>query len=119
MEEKEELAREEAREESEAVFVLGSSRMPVSIYEQGEFKDEKAAGLVDRLPSVDDTDEMIERMQLKSAIDALPEREKKIIMLRYFRDMTQSEVAEIIGVSQVQISRIENKAVSEMKRLLG
>lgn len=40
-------------------------------------------------------------------------------MLRYFRDMTQSEVAEIIGVSQVQISRIESKAVSEMKRLLG
>ena len=114
-----EIAEKFGMEESEAVFVLGSSRMPVSIYEQGEFKDEKAAGLVDRLPSVDDTDEMIERMQLKSAIDALPEREKKIIMLRYFRDMTQSEVAEIIGVSQVQISRIENKAVSEMKRLLG
>ena len=72
-----EIAEKFGMEESEAVFVLGSSRMPVSIYEQGEFKDEKAAGLVDRLPSVDDTDEMIERVQLKSAIDALPEREKK------------------------------------------
>ena len=113
------IAEKFGMEESEAVFVLGSSRMPVSIYEQTEYKDEKAASLVDRLPSVDDTDEMIERMQLKSAIDALPEREKKIIMLRYFRDMTQSEVAEVIGVSQVQISRIENKVVSEMKRLLG
>ena len=114
-----EVAEKFGMEESEAVFVLGSSRMPVSIYEQAEYKDEKAASLVDRLPSVDDTDEMIERMQLKSAIDALPEREKKIIMLRYFRDMTQSEVAEVIGVSQVQISRIESKVVSEMKRLLG
>ena len=114
-----EIAEQFGMEESEAVFVLGSSRMPVSIYEQADYKDEKAASLADRLPSVDDTDEMIEHMQLKAAIDALPEREKKIIMLRYFRDMTQSEVAEVIGVSQVQISRIESKVVSEMKRLLG
>lgn len=114
-----EIAEKFGMEESEAVFVLGSSRMPVSIYEQSDYKDEKAASLVDRLPSVDDTDEMIENMQLKSAIEALPEREKKIIILRYFRDMTQSEVAEVIGVSQVQISRIESKVVSDMKRMLG
>lgn len=113
------IAEKFGMEESEAVFVLGSSRMPVSIYEQSEYKDEKTASLADRLPSVDDTDEMIEHMQLRSAIAALPEREKKIIMLRYFRDMTQSEVAEVIGVSQVQISRIESKVVSDMKRLLG
>lgn len=106
-------------DESEAVFVLGSSRMPVSIYEQGDYKDEKSQELIERLPTVDDTEDMIERMQLRTAIEQLPERERKIIILRYFRDMTQSEVAEIIGVSQVQISRIENKAVSEMKRLLG
>lgn len=113
------IAEKFGMEESEAVFVLGSSRMPVSIYEQSDYKDEKAASLADRLPSVDDTDEMIENMQLKSAIEALPEREKKIIILRYFRDMTQSEVAEVIGVSQVQISRIESKVVSDMKRMLG
>lgn len=114
-----EIAEKFGMEESEAVFVLGSSRMPVSIYEQSDYKDEKVASLADRLPSVDDTDEMIENMQLKSAIEALPEREKKIIILRYFRDMTQSEVAEVIGVSQVQISRIESKVVSDMKRMLG
>ena len=68
---------------------------------------------------MDDQDEMIEHMQLKAAIDSLPEREKKIIMLRYFRDMTQSEVAEIVGVSQVQISRIESKVMADMKRMLG
>lgn len=114
-----EIAEKFNMEENEAVFVLGSSRMPVSIYEQTEYKDEKTKGLVDRLPAVDNQDEMIERMQLKSAIEGLPEREKKIIMLRYFRDMTQSEVAEVIGVSQVQISRIESKVVSDMKRMLG
>lgn len=106
-------------EESEAVFVLGSSRMPVSIYEQSEYKDEKAQELIEKLPAVDNQDELIEHLQLKTAIDALPEREKKIIMLRYFRDMTQSEVAEVIGVSQVQISRIESRVVSQMKQKLG
>lgn len=114
-----EVAERFGMEESEAVFILGSSRMPVSIYEQGEYKDEKAQELIDKLPSVDDQDEMIERLQLRAAIDSLPEREKKIIMLRYFRDMTQSEVAEVIGVSQVQISRIESRVVAEMKEKLG
>lgn len=106
-------------EESEAVFVLGSSRMPVSIYEQGEYRDEKTQELADKLPSVDNQDDMIEKMQLRTAIEELPERERKIIMLRYFRDMTQSEVAEVIGVSQVQISRIESRVVAEMKHRLG
>ncbi len=113
------IAEKFGMEESEAAFVLGSSRMPVSIYEQADYKDEKTPGLLERLPAADDQDEMIERLQLRDAIEALPEREKKIIMLRYFRDMTQSEVAKVVGVSQVQISRIESRVVSEMKRKLG
>ena len=106
-------------EESEAVFIMGSSRMPVSIYGKGDYKDEESRELLEKLPSADDQDELVERMQLKSAISELPERERKIIFLRYFRDMTQSEVAEVIGVSQVQISRIESRVVSEMKQKLG
>ncbi len=62
---------------------------------------------------------MLESLDLKKIIDTLPEREKKIIILRYFRDMTQSEVAEEIGVSQVQISRIEHKIVQFLKKELG
>ena len=104
-------------EESEAVFVLGSARMPVSIYDCGEEDDRRE--LLEKLPASDDQEEMIERLQLKAAIESLPERERKIIVLRYFRDMTQSEVAEVIGVSQVQISRIESRVVGEMKKQLG
>ncbi len=114
-----EVAQKFGMEESEAVFVMGSSRMPVSIYEQGEYKDEKSQELIDKLPAVDDQEDMIERMQLKTAIEQLPERERKIIILRYFRDMTQSEVADVIGVSQVQVSRIESKVFADMKKLLG
>ena len=106
-------------EESEAVFIMGSSRMPVSIYGKGDYKDEESRELLEKLPSADDQDELVERMQLKSAISELPERERKIIFLRYFRDMTQSEVARIVGVSQVQISRIESRIVSEKKKKLG
>ena len=95
--------------ESEVVFTMGSTRMPVSIYAQGEYKDEKGQELLEKLPVEDRQEEIIESLQLKTAIESLPEREKKVIILRYFRDMTQSEVATMLGVSQVQVSRIENR----------
>ena len=52
---------------------------------------------------------------LRDCIQNLPEREKKIIILRYFRDKTQSEVAKELGVSQVQVSRIESKILKQFK----
>ena len=107
-------------EESETVFVMGSSRMPLSIYGGAEYKDGKERELIETLPASDDQEEMLDKLLLKGAIDELPERERKIIVLRYFRDMTQSEVAEKIGVSQVQVSRIENKIIKEFqKKLIG
>lgn len=114
-----EIAAAFSMDEGEVVFTLGSSKMPISIYEQSDYKDEKSSSLCDKLPARDDQDEMIERMLLKTAIEKLPERERKIIFLRYFRDMTQSEVARRIGVSQVQISRIENKIMQDFKRELS
>ena len=104
--------------ESEAVFVPGSARMPLSIDESAGDED-KARPLLERLPAADGQEEIVEKLQLKSAIESLGERARKIIFLRYFRDMTQSEVAAVIGVSQVQISRIESKAMEEMRQKLG
>ena len=104
-------------DESETVFVMSSSKMPISLYaETGN--DGKERELLEVLPARDDQDDMLERMILKTAIEDLPERERKIIVLRYFRDMTQSEVAEKIGVSQVQVSRIENRILKEFKKKL-
>ena len=94
--------------------------MAVSVDEQSEYKDEKSSSLLEKLPSSDREDDLLERMVLKEAIARLPEREKKIVFLRYFRDMTQSEVAKAIGVSQVQISRIESKVIEKFKQdLIG
>jgi len=104
--------------ESEVVFTMGSTRMPVSIYSQVEYKDEKGQELLEKLPVEDRQEEIIESLQLKTAIESLPEREKKVIILRYFRDMTQSEVATMLGVSQVQVSRIENRIMENFRKSL-
>ena len=101
------------------MFTLGSSRMPVSIYEQSDYKDEKSVTLAEKLPANDNQEDMLDKMLLKQAIENLPEREKKIVFLRYFRDMTQAEVARRIGVSQVQISRIESRLMEKFKRELS
>lgn len=102
--------------ESEVVFTMGSTHMPVSIYAQGDYKDDKSQSLLEKLPSVDNQEQIIENLQLKTAISKLNERDRKVIMLRYFRDMTQSEVAAMLGVSQVQVSRIENRIIELFRK---
>lgn len=104
--------------ESEVVFTMGSTRMPVSIYNQGDYKDEKGQELLEKLPVEDNQEDIIDSLQLKTAIESLPERDKKVIILRYFRDMTQSEVANMLGVSQVQVSRIENRIMENFRKSL-
>lgn len=103
---------------SEVVFTMGSSRMPVSIYAQGDYKDEKSKLLLDKLPVDDKQEELLDVLELRSAIADLPDRDKKVIMLRYFRDMTQAEVAESLGVSQVQVSRIESRIMQTFRNKL-
>lgn len=102
--------------ESEVVFTMGSTRMPVSIYERGDYKDDKGQELLDKLPALDNQEEIIDSLQLKTAISNLSERDRKVIILRYFRDMTQSEVAGMLGVSQVQVSRIENRIMRTFRK---
>jgi len=61
-------------------------------------------------------EQMLERLTLREAIERLPERERTVVMLRYYRDLTQEKAAQILGVSQVQVSRLEKRA---MERLRG
>ena len=63
--------------ESEVVFTMGSTRMPVSIYAQGDYKDEKGQELLEKLPVEDNQEDIIEALQLKTAIENLPERDKR------------------------------------------
>jgi RNA polymerase sporulation-specific sigma factor len=56
-----------------------------------------------------------DKLALRDAIHRLTEREKLIVYLRYFKDQTQSEVAERLGISQVQVSRLEKKIIARMR----
>ena len=62
---------------------------------------------------------LIERLALREAIDALPEREKMTILLRFFKGLTQQQAARILGVSQVQVSRLERRAIERLRQALS
>ncbi len=63
-------------------------------------------------------DSLVEKISLRQAIEKLPQREAMVIRLRYYHGMTQQNVSRIMEVSQVQVSRIEKKALSNLRRLL-
>lgn len=62
---------------------------------------------------------LIERVALRETISRLPEREQKVISLRYFHSMTQDSAARVLGVSQVQVSRLEKRAVESLRQMLS
>lgn len=71
------------------------------------------------LTDTESEEKMVERIALKQAIDNLPEREGMVIKLRYFHCLTQERVAKVLQVSQVQVSRIEKKAITHLRELIG
>ncbi|MBQ1269624.1 MAG: SigB/SigF/SigG family RNA polymerase sigma factor [Clostridia bacterium] len=113
----EELAKQFGVEPQEIVYAIGSAKMPVSLSgkEEGE---ERGVELIDRIPAKENIDDVIDKILLKDAIQSLTERERKIVMLRYFRDKTQSDVAQVLGISQVQVSRLENKILQKLREKL-
>lgn len=64
----------------------------------------------------DDEERNITRIDLDAVINSLEPREKQVIMLRYYKDMTQQQVAAVMGISQVQVCRIEKKTLKAMAR---
>ena len=64
-------------------------------------------------------EEVVERLTLRQAIDALPERERKVILLRFYKNLTQDRVSRVLGVSQVQVSRIERRAIGHLRQALS
>ena len=75
--------------------------------------------LEDVLTDTESEERMLEKIALRQAVSALPEREKTVIHLRYFHALTQQRVAKLMGISQVQVSRIEKKAIAMLKEMMG
>ncbi len=110
----EHIAKEFGIDENEVVVAMDSSRMPLSIYDKFEDEDD-GQQLIDKIPYTDGEENVLDKIHLSNIISGLSEREQKIIVLRYFRDRTQSEIAENLGVSQVQVSRLENKIIEKIR----
>ena len=112
----EEIAQHFNLEPAEVVFAMDATKLPVSLYEKSNDSDGKQTELIEHLPT-DEDKKMIDKVILKDMLRQLAPREQKIVILRYFRDMTQGEIAIKMGVSQVQISRLENKILKKLKEL--
>lgn len=97
----------------EIVVALESSKMPLSIFEK--YEEDDGQELIEKIPCKENEDSLVNKIHLSQIIDKLSDREKKIIMLRYYRDKTQGEIAEELGVSQVQVSRLENKIIDKIR----
>ena len=71
------------------------------------------------LTDTESEERMLEKIALRQAITELPEREQQVIRLRYYHGLTQERVAKVLGVSQVQVSRIEKKAIGILREKIG
>lgn len=112
----EKLAKE-LKVEKEEVIEAMEINAPIESINEYAYGDESSQEKVEILNiNKDETENLINKMCLKNMIENLNEKERKIIVLRYYKDKTQAEVAKIMGVSQVQISRIEKQVLLGMRR---
>ena len=112
-----EIAKHFDIDEAEVMFIMDSAIMPISIYTPFE-DDSKSLLLIDRINQDNSYDDILDTLLLKETLKSLDKRDKKIILLRFFRDKTQSEIAKVLGVSQVQVSRLENKVLEKIREKL-
>lgn len=114
-----ELSKYSGVEKEEIMFAIESSVNIQYLYDTIHQDDGAPVLLIDKLSEKgeDDTD-MINRIALKEALRSLDSKSRQVIMLRYFKDKTQVQVAKLLGISQVQVSRIEKKVLVIMREKL-
>lgn len=117
----EQLAKELKTSKEDIAMALDSAR-PVNSIEDSQYRDnktDKIISLIDQLSSgKDEENEITNRITIKKLISELKDNEKEVILLRYYKGKTQMQVAKILGITQVQVSRIERKVLDNMKRKL-
>lgn len=111
------LAKAVGVDEEEIVLALDSQVQPMSIYDAVYNEGGDAIYVIDQLKSEkDEAENFTEKLALAQAMTSLSDKEKQIIKRRYFDNITQTELARELGVSQAQISRIEKIALTRIKR---
>lgn len=107
-------------EKEDIVMAIEAARIPESIYAPVDENSPNTEYLIDKILQSDNSSNMgyerlLDKIALEKAMEDLNEEEKKIIQLRYFGEMTQTQIAEKLGVSQVQVSRMEKKILIKMR----
>ena len=114
----EEIARELGVEKEEIAFCLDAIQDPISLQEPVYGDDTEKIFVMDQIKDKKNSDEMwAENITIKEAMKKLRDKEKLIISKRFFEGRTQMEVAEEIGISQAQVSRLEKSAIDRIKRI--
>ena len=99
------------------VVAMESVQSTEYLYETIHQDDGSPILLIDRISCNEGEDvDVIDRLALKEVLSGLEAKERQIIMLRYFKDMTQCQVAKLLGMSQVQVSRIEKKIMGKLRQ---
>ena len=113
----------ELRIAKEEITMAMDSTKPVDSIESAKYTDNKTDKTVSILERIstgkDEETEITNRITVKGLISELKENEKEIILLRYYKQKTQMQVAKILGITQVQVSRIERKVLERMKKKLS
>ena len=103
----------------EVSVAIEATAKPDSLYATIDDGSQEGQALINRIENPTDYEkESVDKILISSMLKEFPEREQKIIILRYFRRKTQGEIAKMIGISQVQVSRIEKKVLLKMRERL-
>lgn len=116
----EEIAQMTGLQREEIALALESSAEVESIYKSIPQKDGSEVCLLDRVecPNQDGMQHLLNRVALEQLLTELPENERSLIIMRYLQEKTQSEVAKVLGVSQVQVSRLEKRILKQLREKL-
>lgn len=111
----EEIAKELKVDKEEIILALDSMKQVESIFVESN-DDKNNTTLLDKLSNdKNEEEEVVNEISIKDMLSKMEKRDKEIILLRYFKGKTQSEVAKILNISQVQVSRLEKKILNNMK----
>jgi RNA polymerase sporulation-specific sigma factor len=101
------------------IYAMEAVRAPASIYDVIYEDDDNPILLIDKMTEENtQVEEATNRLTLKDLLSRLDKRERAIIIMRYFKDKTQSEIAKLLNISQVQVSRIEKKVLLKMREMM-
>jgi len=115
-----ELADELGEEKEDILMALETGAEVESLYKTIHQGDGSPIYLIDKLTETkDESENIVDKLALREIIASLDEREQEIIKLRYFKDRTQTDIAKELGISQVQVSRMEKRILKIMRERLG